>query len=68
MVGCLAEECNYGFGSRTASQVYSEAKELMRLLGYREEQLGLLRIANNFGKEFSDFSRGFYYELCESLR
>jgi NADPH-dependent glutamate synthase beta subunit-like oxidoreductase/coenzyme F420-reducing hydrogenase delta subunit/NAD-dependent dihydropyrimidine dehydrogenase PreA subunit len=68
MVGCLTDECHYHFGSISAEQVFSETKDLVSLLGYRDEQFRLLRIAKSDGKTFAHFVNEWYEELVESFR
>jgi len=41
MMGCAPEECHYDFGSRKAETAFSQAKALMRLLGFKDSQLTL---------------------------
>ena len=44
LVGCSPEECHYEFGSRLAAELYEEVQQLIRLLGFREEQLAFHQV------------------------
>jgi coenzyme F420-reducing hydrogenase delta subunit len=41
MLGCAPGECRHQFGNRKAEDVYSEVKELLFTMGYKNEQLRL---------------------------
>jgi len=59
MLGCPAGECNFEFGNRRAEEIFKEVKELVALLGYREEQFKLEWIAAGEGKTFVDVVQDF---------
>jgi len=41
MLGCPPDECHYGFGSRNATGVFAQSKELLHLLGIKERRFQL---------------------------
>lgn len=41
MLGCPLDECHYGFGSRNATGVFAQSKELLHLLGIKERRFQL---------------------------
>lgn len=41
LMGCPPDECHYTFGNRCAGEVVSEAGEVLKVLGYRDDQLSL---------------------------
>ena len=41
LMGCPPDGCHYEFGNRCAEDVVSESRELLKIMGYREEQLQL---------------------------
>ena len=52
LLGCPPGECHFEFGNRRAEEIFEEAKGLVALLGYREEQLRLDWIGAGEGKAF----------------
>lgn len=52
LLGCPPGECHYEFGNRRAEEVFAEAKELLALLGYRDEQLKLDWLSAGNGDSF----------------
>ena len=44
LVGCSPEECQYEFGSRRAAELFGEVRQLIKLLGFREEQLAFHQV------------------------
>lgn len=44
LVGCAPEECHYEFGSRLAGELFEEVRQLIKLLGFREEQLSFHQV------------------------
>jgi len=52
LLGCPPGECHYEFGNRRAEEVFAEAKELLTLMGYRDEQLKLEWVAASDGDDF----------------
>jgi coenzyme F420-reducing hydrogenase delta subunit len=45
LMGCPPDECHYKFGNRCASEVVSETREVLSVLGYRDEQLSMNWVA-----------------------
>ena len=41
LMGCPPDECHFSFGNRCAGEVVSEVKEVLNVLGYRNQQLSL---------------------------
>jgi coenzyme F420-reducing hydrogenase delta subunit len=41
MLGCPPDECRYGFGSRSAKEVFAQSKALLHLLGINEHRFQL---------------------------
>ena len=41
MLGCLPDECHFGFGSRNAEGVFAQSKDLLHLLGINEARFRL---------------------------
>ena len=52
LLGCPPGECHFEFGNRRAEEVFEEARGLVTLLGYREEQLRLDWVGAGEGKVF----------------
>ena len=52
LLGCPPGECHFNFGNRRAEEVFEEARGLVTLLGYREEQLQLDWVGAGEGKVF----------------
>ena len=44
LVGCSPEECHYEFGSRRAAELFEEVRQLIKLLGFRDEQLAFHQV------------------------
>lgn len=63
LLGCPAGECHFEFGNRRAEEIFTEARGLVELLGYREEQLKLDWIMAGDGKSFVDVVQKFVSEL-----
>jgi F420-non-reducing hydrogenase iron-sulfur subunit len=59
LLGCPAGECHFEFGNRRAEEIFQEAKGLVELLGFREEQLKLDWITAGDGKTFVDVVQNF---------
>jgi coenzyme F420-reducing hydrogenase delta subunit len=51
LLGCPPGQCHYEFGNRKAEEVYSEAKELVKILGCSDAQLQLDWVAAGEGQE-----------------
>jgi F420-non-reducing hydrogenase iron-sulfur subunit len=54
MLGCPPEECHHDFGYRQAQSTLSLSRELMRLLGFRDEQLQLATVTSGDGSSFAE--------------
>ena len=52
LLGCPPGECHFEFGNRRAEEVVEEARGLVTLLGYRQEQLQLDWVGAGEGKVF----------------
>lgn len=52
LLGCPPGECHFEFGNRRAEEVFTEAKDLASLLGYRDEQLAMKWVAAGDGQSF----------------
>ena len=50
MLGCPPEQCHYEFGGRRAEEVYTQAKELVKVLGCGDSQLQLDWVAAGEGQ------------------
>jgi coenzyme F420-reducing hydrogenase delta subunit len=59
LLACPPGECHYEFGNRHAEDLFVEAKGLIKLLGYRDEQLGFDYVAAGDGEEFINVVRKF---------
>ena len=59
LLGCPPGECHFEFGNRRAEEVFEEAKGLINLLGYREEQLMLDWVGVGQGETFVGKIEGF---------
>ena len=52
LLGCLEGECHYETGSQQIKQVFLETRNLLKLLGYQENQCQLDFVAAGNGKAF----------------
>jgi F420-non-reducing hydrogenase iron-sulfur subunit len=52
LLGCPAGNCHFEFGNRRVEDVFTEAKGLATVLGYRDEQLMLDWVAAGEGEDF----------------
>jgi coenzyme F420-reducing hydrogenase delta subunit len=59
LLGCPVGECHFEFGNRRAEEIFAEAKGLVELLGYREEQLKLDWIMAGDGEGFVEIVQRF---------
>lgn len=59
LLGCPAGECHFEFGNRRAEEIFDEAKGLVELLGYGEEQLKLDWIMAGDANTFVDVVQNF---------
>ena len=64
LLGCPPGQCHFEFGNRRAEEIFEEARGLVALLGYREEQLVLDWVGAGQGRDFVDkverFMAGLY--------
>jgi coenzyme F420-reducing hydrogenase delta subunit len=51
MLGCPPDKCQYEFGNRRAEEVFVEAMELVKVLGYNDAQFQLDWVAAGEGQE-----------------
>ena len=65
LLGCPPGECHFEFGNRRAEETFEEAKGLIRLLGYQEDQLMLDWVGAGQGKVFVDKIEKFMSGLNE---
>ena len=63
LVGCTPEECHYEFGSRRAAELFEEVRELARLLGFHEDQLGFYQVHAGEGAALVQQVRDFVDQL-----
>ena len=63
MLGCPPGQCHYEFGVRRAEEVYEQAKELVKVLGYKDSQLRLDWIATGEGQNLVDKVNDFVVRL-----
>ena len=52
LAGCPESECRHQTGNQAAYQVFQESRALMKLLGYREEQLQFAFLGPDDGERF----------------
>jgi coenzyme F420-reducing hydrogenase delta subunit len=53
LLGCPPGECHYEFGNRRAEEVFEEAKTMLALLGYGDQQLKLDWVMAGEGETFA---------------
>lgn len=53
LLGCPPGECHYEFGNRRAEEVFEEAKAMLALLGYGDQQLKLDWVIAGEGETFA---------------
>ena len=51
MLGCPPEQCRHEFGARHAEEMYAEARDLLKVLGYSDAQFQLDWVAAGEGGE-----------------
>ncbi len=66
LLGCPPGECHFEFGNRRAEEVFEEAKGLIALLGYRDEQFMLDWIGAGEGQVFVEKVEQFITGLNEN--
>jgi coenzyme F420-reducing hydrogenase delta subunit len=49
MLGCPPDKCHYEFGNRRTEEVFVEARELVKVLGYSDAQFQLDWVAAGEG-------------------
>jgi len=54
LLGCLEGECHYETGSQQIKQVFLETRNLLKLLGYHDNQFQMDFVAAGNGKSFVD--------------
>jgi coenzyme F420-reducing hydrogenase delta subunit len=54
LLGCPQDECRYEFGSRRADDTFAVARDLVRTMGYADQQLKLDRLSVGDGKAWVD--------------
>jgi coenzyme F420-reducing hydrogenase delta subunit len=54
LLGCPQDECRYEFGSRRADDTFAVARDLVRTMGYADQQLKLERLAVGDGRAWVD--------------
>jgi coenzyme F420-reducing hydrogenase delta subunit len=59
LLGCPPGECHYQFGNRKAEEVYTETKQLLKLLGYQDHQFKLDWVAAGEGADFTEKTQRF---------
>jgi coenzyme F420-reducing hydrogenase delta subunit len=59
LLGCPPGECHFEFGNRRAEDVFEEARNLTKLLGYRDEQFKLDWVSAGDGEGFVDKVQNF---------
>jgi len=52
LLGCLEGECHYETGSQQIKQVFLETRNLLKLLGYQDNQFQLDFVAAGNGRSF----------------
>jgi len=52
LLGCLEGECHYETGSQQIKQVFLETRNLLKLLGYQDNQFQMDFVAAGNGKSF----------------
>jgi F420-non-reducing hydrogenase iron-sulfur subunit len=63
MLGCPPDSCHFEFGNRRAEEIFTEAKNLATLLGYRDEQLQLDWLSAGDGQGFVEKVERFMVNL-----
>jgi coenzyme F420-reducing hydrogenase delta subunit len=63
LLGCPPGECHFEFGNRRAEETFLEAKGLVALLGYQENQLMLDWVSAGEGKTFVRILEKFIHGL-----
>jgi len=59
LLGCPPGECHFEFGNKHAEQVFAETKDLVALLGHRDEQFKLDWVAAGEGETFVEKVQSF---------
>jgi coenzyme F420-reducing hydrogenase delta subunit len=53
LLGCPDGECKHNSGNKAARDVFQEAKSLLKMMGYKENQLKYVLLEANDGKSFA---------------
>jgi F420-non-reducing hydrogenase iron-sulfur subunit len=64
LVGCSPDECHYEFGSRRAAELFAEIRELVRLLGFHDDQLQFCQVHAGEGAALVQQVRDFVDRLA----
>jgi len=64
LVGCSPQECHYEFGSRRAADLFQETLKLIKLLGFREEQLAFHQVHTGEGAALAEKVQAFVEQLA----
>ena len=59
LLGCPPDNCQYEFGNRRAEEVFMEARELVRVLGYSDSQFQLDWVLVGEGQELVNKVKSF---------
>ena len=68
LVGCSPEECHYEFGSRRAAELFQEVRQLIKLLGFRENQLAFHQVHTDEAESLAQTVRAFARQLATAKR
>jgi F420-non-reducing hydrogenase iron-sulfur subunit len=68
LLGCPPGDCHFEFGNRRAEEIFAETKELIELLGYRDEQLKLEWVAAGEAQDLVNKVQGFLTGLNGPVR
>jgi coenzyme F420-reducing hydrogenase delta subunit len=64
LIGCSPEECHYEFGSRRTAEMFEEVRQLIKLLGFREEQLAFHQVHADEAEPLVQTIRAFSRQLA----
>jgi coenzyme F420-reducing hydrogenase delta subunit len=68
LVGCSPEECHYEFGSRRAAELFLEVRQLIKLLGFQEEQLAFHQVHTDEAESLAQAVATFARQLLSNKR
>ena len=66
LIGCSPEECHYEFGSRHASELFEEVREVADLLGF-EGRLKFLEVPAGAGDRVTREVQGFVSQIAAEV-